>query len=68
LNAEDRPFQSTRPGRTGINVGSYGDYCSGQDPEWTGCSADAVTVAQTPSRYGILDLRWTNDCKTNWAS
>jgi len=49
-------------------VGSYGDYCSGQDPEWTGCSADAVTVAQTPSRYGILDLRWTNDCKTNWAS
>ncbi len=50
-----------------LNVGCYGDYCTGQDPEDTGCSADAVTVAYTPYRYGILELRWSNTCKTNWA-
>lgn len=50
-----------------LDVGCYGDYCSGKDPESTGCSADAVTVAYTPYRYGTLDLRWSNTCKTNWA-
>lgn len=47
----------------------YGDYCSGQDPETTGCSADAETVAVVVDDKGggRLELRWSPTCKTNWA-
>lgn len=64
-------------------VGCYGDWCSGRDPQSTGCSADGQTVASTtvtyteltpgvdpPSReieVGWLDLRWSPTCKTNWS-
>ncbi|MER7921832.1 MULTISPECIES: DUF2690 domain-containing protein [unclassified Streptomyces] len=55
----------------------YGDYCSGQDPAATGCAADGVTVAATDVYVnnwlgqrvygGFLELRWSPNCKTNWA-
>ena len=52
-------------------VSCYGDYCSGQDPLSTGCSADAYTV-HTASVYGTngastVEIRWSPTCKTNWA-
>jgi hypothetical protein len=52
-------------------VGCSGDYCSGQDPLSTGCSADAYTV-HTASVYGTygartVEIRWSPTCKTNWA-
>lgn len=51
------------------SVGCWGDYCSGQDPEATGCAADAETVAVLVDDKGggRLDLRWSPTCKTNWA-
>lgn len=50
-------------------VTCYGDYCSGRDPEATGCSADAYTVvsARIPGTYTHVELRWSPSCKTNWA-
>jgi hypothetical protein len=50
-------------------VTCYGDYCSGQDPEATGCSADAqpVVSARIPGTYAYVELRWSPTCKTNWA-
>lgn len=50
-------------------VTCYGDYCSGQDPESTGCAKDAVTIEAlaTDTGGGRLELRWSQTCKTNWA-
>lgn len=47
----------------------YGDYCSGKDPEATGCARDAYTVAHAriPGTYANVELRWSPSCKTNWA-
>jgi hypothetical protein len=59
-------------------VTCYGDYCSGKDPQATGCSTGAYTVAAADvyNKYdgfrfapyaGYLELRWSPTCKTNWA-
>jgi hypothetical protein len=50
-------------------VTCYGDYCSGQDPEGSGCSADATTTAHAriPGTLVNVELRWSPTCKTNWA-
>jgi hypothetical protein len=45
----------------------YGDYCSGQDPEATGCGADAITVDWRDLSGARLELRWSPSCQTNWA-
>lgn len=47
----------------------YGDYCSGQNPETTGCSSDADTVvhARIPGTWTNIELRWSPSCKTKWA-
>lgn len=52
-----------------LAVGCYGDYCSGQNPQSTGCSADARTVASVyvPGTQSPVELRWSPTCKTNWA-
>ena len=49
-------------------AGCYGDYCSGKDPEQTGCSADAYTTASAriPGTGAYVELRWSPTCKTNW--
>lgn len=49
------------------DVGCWGDYCSGMDPQATGCSADAITVAFVDIEAARLELRWSPTCKTNWA-
>ncbi len=51
----------------GAAVGCYGDYCSGRDPQSTGCAADATTVAWADVTGARLELRWSPTCKTNWA-
>ncbi len=59
-------------------VTCYGDYCSGKDPMSTRCSDGAYTVAYTQVYFkraltnatpyaGLLELRWSPTCKTNWA-
>jgi Protein of unknown function (DUF2690) len=50
-------------------VTCYGDYCSGQDPVATGCYRDAITLAavQVDTGAGMLELRWSPTCQTNWA-
>lgn len=48
-------------------VGCWGDYCSGKDPQATGCGADAQTVAFENLEGARLELRWSPTCKTNWA-
>jgi Protein of unknown function (DUF2690) len=48
-------------------VGCWGDWCSGRDPQATGCSADAYTVAAVDVTGARLELRWSPTCKTNWA-
>src|SRR4051812_35862654 len=52
-----------------LAVTCSGTGCTYQDPEASGCSADAVTVAsyQLPAVQQRLDLRWSPRCQTNWA-
>ncbi|WP_433077793.1 DUF2690 domain-containing protein [Dactylosporangium sp. CA-052675] len=52
-----------------LAVTCWGDWCSGQDPDGSGCSADAYTVASAriPGTYTYIELRWSPTCKTNWA-
>jgi len=48
------------------SVGCWGDWCSGRDPQATGCAADAYTVAWVDVTGARLELRWSPTCKTNW--
>lgn len=57
------PFSGT----ASASVGCYGDYCSGLDPQQTGCANDAYTVASYNEAAASLQLRWSPTCKTNWA-
>jgi len=47
----------------------WGDWCSGQDPQATGCANDGVTVAHAniPGTTARVELRWSPSCKTKWA-
>ncbi len=47
----------------------WGDWCSGQDPEASGCSRDAqpIASARIPGTYAYVELRWSPTCKTNSA-
>lgn len=47
-------------------VTCYGDYCSGQDPQASGCSADAYTAAYLDFSGGRMEVRYSPTCKTNW--
>jgi len=51
------------------SVSCYGDYCSGLDPQTSGCSADGKTVAYMYDGVSgvTLELRWSPTCQTNWA-
>lgn len=50
-----------------LQPGCYGDYCSGKDPQATGCGDDARTAAWLDLTSARLELRWSARCKTNWA-
>ncbi len=66
-----------------LAVGCYGDWCSGQDPQDTGCANGAKTVAEARVKVhytqvggdpagrdediGKVELRWSPTCQTNWA-
>lgn len=58
----------TGPASAGA-VTCWGDYCSGKDPNATGCANGAYTVAyvQLPGVQQRLELRWSPTCRTNWA-
>lgn len=53
---------------TASAVGCYGDYCSGRDPQATGCAAGAyaTAAANIPSTGAVVQLIWSPTCKTNW--
>lgn len=48
-------------------VTCYGDYCSGLDPQSSGCAADAYPVASSTNAGVTVQLEWSPTCKTNWA-
>ncbi len=48
-------------------VSCYGDYCSGQDPDASGCSAGGITTKSWGNSSFILEVRWSPTCQTNWA-
>ncbi len=50
-------------------VSCYGDYCSGTDPNSTGCGVSAVTMryADFAGTGSDIELRWSPVCKTEWA-
>ena len=48
-------------------AGCYGDYCSGTDPQSTGCANDAYAVASSTNAGVTVQLEWSPSCKTNWA-
>lgn len=45
----------------------YGDYCSGQDPQNTGCANGAYTTKHYDFGTADLQVRWSPTCQTNWA-
>jgi hypothetical protein len=49
------------------SVGCYGDYCSGKDPQTTGCANSSTTFATVNGDGWSLQLRWSTVCKTEWA-
>lgn len=61
--------QPAHAGHVSSHVSCWGDWCSGQDPQATGCAADAYTVAHAriPGTWSYVELRWSPTCKTNWA-
>jgi hypothetical protein len=62
------PMCGASPAAPGpLTVGCFGDYCSGQSPQQTGCSRDAVTTRSQDLIGARLELRWSPTCKTNWA-
>lgn len=44
-----------------------GDACSGQDPQSSGCAADAYTATSWGNSLFLLETRYSPTCKTNWA-
>lgn len=51
-----------------------GEACNGQDPEVSGCGVDAITVEMLAIpeprgdvRAGLVELRYSRACQTNWA-
>jgi len=48
-------------------VTCYGDYCSGVDPQASGCAADAYTATVYNTSIASLQTRYSPTCKTNWA-
>lgn len=47
-------------------VSCYGDYCSGKDPQASGCSAGAFTTQSWGNNIFMLEVRWSPNCQTNW--
>jgi hypothetical protein len=47
-------------------VTCYGDYCSGQDPEASGCAAGSYTATSYNHAEFSLQVRYSPTCKTNW--
>ncbi len=55
--------QQTRPQVTCAPNGG----CDGQDPIATGCDYDAYTVTSVDLGIGLVELRYSPTCGTNWA-
>lgn len=58
----------------GAAVSCQGKGCNGQDPEMMGCADTALTVemlaihaAESGDKVGLVELRFSRACQTNWA-
>jgi hypothetical protein len=51
---------------THLHVTCSGQRCNGQDPEVTGCAADAYTVQTGVLSTAFVQLRFSPRCGTNW--
>ena len=61
---------SSSPPQTPVTAttgGCYGDYCSGRDPQQTGCATNSSTLAYKDLSGARLELRWSPKCETEWA-
>ncbi len=47
--------------------GCSGDDCSGQDPGEMYCDVDAITTVEKQLSFGVLEVRWSPRCESNWA-
>jgi hypothetical protein len=47
-------------------VTCYGDYCSGQDPEASGCASGSYTATSYNHAEFSLQVRYSPTCQTNW--
>jgi hypothetical protein len=48
-------------------VSCSGDACSGVDPQSSGCASGAYTATSTSFSGGLLEVRYSPTCKTNWS-
>lgn len=60
-------FEVSSAPAASADVGCYGDYCSGQNPDATKCAADAKTIAVDNIEGAMLEVRYSPTCQTNWA-
>lgn len=44
----------------------YGDSCTDLDPNRTTCAADARTIWSKRDSYGVLEMRYSPSCFSNW--
>ena len=67
-----RPGKAPAPSGVAPNVSCAGNGCNGKDPQASGCSANAVTLASaamlTVSRdnIGTIEMRYSRACGTQW--
>lgn len=54
-------------GKCYVPIACTGDGCWGLDPVAAGCDSDAETVGSVTSYMGLLELRYSPACQSNWA-
>jgi hypothetical protein len=59
------PTGSTAP--AAVSGTCDGAACNGQDPQSTGCAADAITADSVVEKGVTLELRYSPSCHANWA-
>jgi hypothetical protein len=67
-NPGGSPARAAVPAQGTVIAGTCsGAGCDGQDPQSTGCAADAINAAVTSEGGVTLQLRYSPSCHANWA-